>query len=88
MDFAVNETPQAIEDTLNLTQGSAYTLSNASPDEVVFYRLASAAPAAGAAGHALRPYRDIVVEPDGSAEKTFFWTLGPSATVVVTEEAD
>ena len=87
MDFAVNETPQAIEDTLSLTTGTGYTVSNASREEVVFYRLASAAPAAGAAGHALPPLRDIVVEPDGSSDKTWFWTDGPDATVVVTENA-
>ena len=86
IDFAVTETPQALEDVVALVDGGCYTVSNDS-DVIVLYRIAVDAPAFGARGHPLPPYRDIEVVNMSAAEKSWVWTRDPPSTLVITETA-
>ena len=84
LDLQVSEVPKALEDTLVLSVGMSYFVSNDS-DVLVFYRVASAAPAASSRGHPLRPYRDLRFSYEPGAEKTWVWTRDPPAALVITE---
>ena len=86
VDLVVTEVPVALEDSLTLTAGLLYTVSNDS-DVIVLYRIAVDVPDADARGHALRPYRDVELEYVAGGEKTWVWTRDPPASLVITDNA-
>ena len=86
VDVPVSAVPVALEDALGaLEVGKRLTASNDS-ENVIFWRISVAAPASDANGHPLPPYRDITVVFAAGAEKTWVWTRGEPAALVVTEE--
>ena len=88
IDIVVTAQPAALEDTLSaLMDGDRFTCANDS-ETVVFWRVAVAAPASDAHGHALPPLRDLVFVFAAGLEKTWAWTRGDVAVLVITEEAD
>ena len=88
VDVPVSAVPVALEDALGaLMDGERFTAANDS-ESVVFWRVATAAPASDANGHPLPPYRDITFVFAAGAEKTWVWTRGDVAVLVVTAGAD
>ncbi len=82
----VTAQPVALEDSITFEDGEGYTLSNDS-DEMMFWRLATAAPDPDDPGHPLRPYRDDHFDYAAGVEKTWFWTRGGPGQLVITRGA-
>ena len=87
VDVAVAASPVALEDAiLGAAPGDRFSVSNDS-ESLVLYRVGAAAPAPDAMGHGIPPYRSKCFAFAAGAEKTWFWTRGRPAVLVVTKEA-
>ena len=87
VDVPVSAVPRALEDALpGAMEGERFTAANDS-ETVVFWRVAVAAPAPDANGHPLPPYRDISLVFSSGLEKSWVWTRGDVAVLVITETA-
>ena len=87
VDVVVTAQPVALEDALpGVADGARFSVANDS-ESLVFYRIATTAPAPDAKGHALPPYRAEFFIVASGPEQTWVWCRDPPATLVVTEAA-
>ena len=87
VDVPVSAVPVALEAAIpGAMVGARFTVSNDS-ESLVLYRVAAAEPALDASGHGLPPYRSESFIVAAGAERSWFWTRGALATLVVTETA-
>ena len=86
VDVPVSAQPAALEDALGALMGGERLTAANDSETVVFWRVAVAAPAPDSSGHPLPPYRAITFVFEAGAEKTWLWTRGDVAVLVVTEE--
>ena len=83
LDLVQNE-PKALETELGLVSGRQYLVSNTG-DSLILARASANEPAAGARGHPVKPFDDIVALAD-SQFKSWFWSTDPDGgRLIITE---
>ena len=83
LDLLQNE-PKALEDELGLVSGRQYLVSNTG-DTLILARSDANEPAAGARGHPVKPFDDIIALADANF-KSWFWSADPDGgQLIITE---
>ncbi len=83
-DLDLDATPKALEDELNLIDGTRYLVANAA-ESVIKMRVAAAQPGADSRGHFLPPYESITVLP-AAGLKSWLWSLDPDGAKIISTE--